>query len=557
LISFLNSILDFKDEKTDMDTLIHTKQKLDIIEIIQSIADFKRYDMKLKKLPIGIQTFKDIREEDYLYIDKTLDAYKLINTYKYAFLSRPRRFGKSLFLDTLRNIFEGKKELFEGLYIYDKWDWDVKYPVIKISWDGKNRSLEDLKDKTAKFFLDNQRKLGIECESENHVICFEELIQKTSQKYNQKVVILIDEYDKPILDVIEDIEQAKEHREFIKGLYSVIKGCDEYVKFAFLTGVSKFSKSSIFSGLNMLTDISLTPKYGNICGYTQKDIESTFKPYLDGVDMERFKNFYNGYNFLKDPVYNPFDTLLFISQDFKYSNYWFATGTPTFLIKLIQKNNYFIPNLSNLVVDEKLLDSFDVENIDLEVILYQSGYLTIDKMIEKRNRIEYRLKIPNEEVRSSFNDIVIDYLTNQKVEKLHHQDKLYDTLAEGNLEEFKNSLIALFASIPYNNYVKNTIPSYEGYYASVIYTYLSSLGITIIAEDVTNKGRIDLTLFIEDKIYILEFKVDGEKGEALKQIEEKNYAQKYLNQSIEIYLVGIEFDSEEKNLSHFEWKKNY
>ncbi len=511
--------------------------------------------MSLKKLPIGIQTFKDIIEEDYLYIDKTPEAYELISSYKYAFLSRPRRFGKSLFLDTLRNIFEGKKELFKGLYIYDKWDWEVKYPVIKISWDGKNRSLDDLKDKTAKFLLDNQRKLGIECESTNQIICFEELIQKASQKYNQKVVILIDEYDKPILDVIEDVEQAKEHREFIKGLYSVIKGCDEYVKFAFLTGVSKFSKSSIFSGLNMLEDISLTPKFGNICGYTQEDIETTFKPYLVGVDMERFKNFYNGYNFLKDDIYNPFDTLKFIKNDFKYSNYWFSSGTPTFLIKLIKEKNYFLPNLSNLIVDEKLLDSFDVENLDLEVILYQSGYLTIDEMIEEDWGIEYKLKLPNKEVKTSLNDIIIKYLTDNNNSR-EFKSPILKSLKNAILEEFKNTLISLFASIPYNNYVKNRIPSYEGYYASVIYSYLASLGIEIVAEDVTNRGRIDLTLFIEDKIYILEFKVDGLKGEALKQIQEKNYAQKYTQKNKEIYLVGIEFDSSEKNLSNFEWEKN-
>jgi hypothetical protein len=514
----------------------------------------------LKKLPIGIQTFSEIITKDYLYIDKTDIAYNLIDSYKYAFLSRPRRFGKSLFLDTLQNIFEGNKELFKGLAIYDKWDFDITYPVIKISWDGKNRSLEDLKLNTINFIKNNQERLGIECEApKEHPTCFNELIRKTHQKYNQKVVILIDEYDKPILDMVDNIEQAKEHREFIKGLYSVIKGNDAYIEFAFLTGVSKFSKSSIFSGLNMLTDISLDEEYGNICGYTQNDIETTFLPYLQSVDLQRFKNFYNGYNFLKDDIYNPFDTLLFISKKFKYKNYWFETGSPTFLMKLIKDNNYFIPNLSNLTVDERLLDSFDIENIDLEVILYQSGYLTIDKMIEEEmgfaTQIKYLLKIPNIEVKISLHNYILDSILKQNSQlKQKSQMSIYKALANAKLDVLKETLISLFASIPYNNYTKNDMAHFEGFYATVIYTYFASLGIKIIGEDVTNHGRIDLTMFVEDKIYIVEFKMKDNKTDALTQIKEKNYAQKYISQKKEIYIVGMEFDEDEKNLSCFEYE---
>jgi len=515
--------------------------------------------MHLKKLPIGIQTFSEIRKKDYLYIDKTDIAYTLIDSYKYSFLSRPRRFGKSLFLDTLRNIFEGNKELFEGLAIYDKWDWDVKYPVIKISWDGRNRSIEDLKENTRSFIRDNQRRLDIVCDEPlDNPTCLKELIQKAYEKYNQQVVVLIDEYDKPILDVIEDIEQAKEHREIIKRLYSVIKSNDEYIRFAFLTGVSKFSKASIFSGLNMLTDISLDEDYGNICGYTQNDIETSFLPYLDGVDMDRMKNYYNGYNFLKDPVYNPFDTLQFIDNDFKYKNYWFNTGTPTYLIKLIKENNYYLPNLLDLTVGEELLDSFDVENIKLEVILYQAGYLTIDEIQtnEFLDMIEYKLKVPNKEVQLSLNNFILEFLYNQQ-----HINKtkvsIYQALQTAKLDNLKETLISLFASIPHYNYTNNDIQNYEGFYASILYTYFASLGIKIIGEDVTNLGRIDMTLFIEDKIYILEFKVDAKEGEALQQIKDKNYAQKYLSYQKEIYLVGIEFSKEMRNIVNFEIVKYY
>jgi len=249
------------------------------------------------KLPIGIQTFSEIRKENYIYVDKTKEALEIINNYKYVFLSRPRRFGKSLFLDTLKNIFEGNKELFKGLYIYDKWDFNIKYPVIKISWDGKLRSIKDLENILLTILNENQEKLGIKCESKNATICFRELIIKASKRYNQRVVVLIDEYDKPILDVIEDINKAKEHREYIKGLYSVLKGVDEYIKFVFLTGVSKFSKASIFSGLNILEDISLFKEFGNICGYTHYELKENFKEYLDGVDLEKIKKWYNGYFF--------------------------------------------------------------------------------------------------------------------------------------------------------------------------------------------------------------------------------------------------------------------
>src|SRR5574344_655871 len=366
--------------------------------------------MQLKKLPIGIQTFSEIREDDYVYVDKTDIAYSLIDSYKYVFLSRPRRFGKSLFLDTLRNIFEAKKEHFKGLAIEDKWDWETSYPVIHINFaKGKIESRTELDEAIIRTLRNNQEKLGIECEEKRSVAgCFEELIKKAYKKYNQKVVILVDEYDKPILDNIENTQVAESVRDGLINFYSVIKGSDEFLRFAFLTGVSKFTKTSIFSGLNNLVDISLDKEFGDICGYSQNDVETTFKPYLDGVDMSELKSWYNGYNFLGSDMYNPFDILLFISKKHKYQNYWFETGTPTFLIELIKKNNYFLPALTNLKVDEKLLSSFDINNLDFEVILYQSGYLTIDKVETSIfGSPEYLLKIPNKEVKRSLSDIII------------------------------------------------------------------------------------------------------------------------------------------------------
>jgi len=514
--------------------------------------------MQLKKLPIGIQTFSEIREEDYVYIDKTDIALEMLESYKYVFLSRPRRFGKSLFLDTLRNIFEGNKGHFKGLAIEDKWDWSVSYPVININFaKGKIESRIQLDETIIRTLKNNQEILGIECGEKNSVAgCFEELIKKSYQKYNQKVVILVDEYDKPILDNITNPDVAKEIRDGLINFYSVIKGNDEFLRFAFLTGVSKFTKTSIFSGLNNIEDISLSRKFSDICGYTQNDIETTFKPYLEGVDMVKLKSWYNGYNFLGSDMYNPFDILKFIRNDFIYSNYWFESGTPTFLLKLIEKNNYFLPNLANIKVDEKILDSFDIENLDLEVILYQSGYLTIDKVIQRpRGGLLYHLKVPNKEVKQSLSDHIIDFMASSNTTKrIVIQDNIYDALDNADMNQFESSISSMFALIPHQNYTNNKIAKYEGFYASVIFIYLQSLGFQIIGEDSKSEGRIDLTIITDKNIYIIEFKIDG-KGDALQQIKDNNYALGYTNQNKEIYLVGIDFDTSKRNVSKFEWEK--
>lgn len=510
----------------------------------------------MQKLPIGIQTFSEIREEKYLYVDKTDLALRLVETGKYYFLSRPRRFGKSLFVSTLQALFEGRQELFEGLYVYDRWDWEVKYPVIIISFSGVARNVARMEQDIHNILKSNQKRLGVDCEDTNNIGgCFRELIEKCYEKFQQKVVILVDEYDKLILDNLDQVEMATEAREILKDLYATIKGSDEFIKFSFLTGVSKFAKVSIFSGLNNLEDITLSSDYATICGYTQNDLDTTFAKHLEGVDKNEVRVWYNGYNFLGKKTYNPFDILLFIKNGFKFNNYWFATGTPTFLIKLIQKQNYYIPLLENLRVHGSLIDSFNIEDIRIEPVLFQAGYLTIKEVREaRRGGSEYLLGVPNKEVNLSFNDLLIDYLTNQSVEKLSYQDSLYVALEKKNFSNFEEVLRSLFASIPYNNYVNNTISSYEGYFASVIYAYLASLGLDITAEDVTSNGRIDLTIKLGDNIFILEFKVDG-KEKALEQIKQKNYQQKYLNKGKAIFLIGIDFNSEEKNISGFEWEQ--
>ncbi len=504
----------------------------------------------MRKLPIGIQTFSKIREEDYLYIDKTKEALNLIGDYDYIFLSRPRRFGKSLFLDTLQNIFESSRELFKELYIYDKWDWSIKYPVIKISWGGDFKTLQSTKETAMLLLKENQQRLNIECEIQSPTGCFRELIQKCYEKYNQKVVVLIDEYDKPILDNLDNIDRAKENRDFLRGIYIQLKESDRYIKFAFLTGISKFSKASIFSGLNNLVDISLMPKYGNICGYTHENLENEFIEYSRDFDLERVREWYNGYYFLKDRIYNPFDILRLFDSGV-YKNYWWESGQSYSLIEMLKRGDYYIPELENLVVSDDLLNSFEIESLKLEVLLYQAGYLTIkEKFIDFDETTSYKLTVPNKEVQISLNKLIIEYLTN-KIDNEKRRE-IFLSLKEADLDEFKAQLESLFASIAYNNYVKNTISSFEGYYASVVYAYLASLGVKTVAEDVTNRGRVDMTLFIDDKIYIIEFKVDS-KG-ALEQIKNRGYHKKYIDKNRELYLIGIEFDSTEKNISGFEWE---
>jgi hypothetical protein len=506
----------------------------------------------MKKLPIGISTLREIINENYVYIDKTETALNLIESGKYYFLSRPRRFGKSLFLDTLKEIFYGNKELFKDLYIYDKYSFE-KHPVINISFgSGKIKTKENLNQRISEIFQNNLREIGLDLELKKSIAGnFEDIIYQAYKKYGKRVVILVDEYDKPILDNIEDKEVAKEIRDELKGFYSVIKGADEYLKFVFLTGVSKFSKVSLFSGLNNLNDITLNPNFSIICGYTQSELEESFRQHLKGQDLDKIRQWYNGYRWLGESVYNPFDILLFINNNFDFKNYWFSTATPTFLLKLIEQNNYFIPDFENIILDETMLGSFDVDNINLETLMWQTGYLTIDRVENLLNIKEYYMKIPNLEVEISLMSEISEFLT-KSVESKKHSNNMLRALLKKDMKNFETSLISLYASIANNNFTNNKMYQYEGYYVSVFYSYIKALGLDIKNEDPSNKGRIDITINLPETIYIIEFKTDG--GGALKQIKEKKYHQKYVDSEKQIMLIGIEFDKNEKNISKIEYE---
>ncbi|MBU0993953.1 MAG: ATP-binding protein [Proteobacteria bacterium] len=510
----------------------------------------------MKKLPIGISTFSEIIQNNYYYVDKTPLVYQLATEGKYYFLSRPRRFGKSLLVDTIKEAFSGNEKLFEGLYLEKNWDWSKNNPVINISFGaGVIQDRETLDKRLYNFLRQHAEKHKLNLEYDTIPDRFAELIRLLYEKYNQRIVILIDEYDKPILDNITDSKTAANIREGLKNFYSVIKDSDAYIKFCLLTGVSKFSKVNLFSGLNNLTDISLDFRYGDICGYTEKELKDVFGERLADLDLNEIRKWYNGYNFLGSPIYNPYATLLYFDKKM-VGNYWFESATPTFLLKLLKKKQYFIPDFESLQARENVLGSFDLENLLVETLLFQTGYLTI-KAIEKVGpRQVYTLSYPNMEVKLSLLDYLLDFYVKDINEKNTAQTALYKALEKGDLLLIKKIFFSLFASIPHDWYRNNDLEKYEGYYASVVYACLASLGFDLVPEDTTNHGKIDLTLHTEDKTYIFEFKVTElvkEKSNALEQIKLKKYHEKYMDQSKPIYRIGIDFSKKERNITHFEW----
>jgi hypothetical protein len=510
-------------------------------------------------LPIGIQSFAKLREEGCYYVDKTPYALRLIREGSHYFLSRPRRFGKSLFLDTLKELFEGNRPLFGGLHADDHWDWTRRFPVIRISFGGGvPRSRADLAMRVQEILRTNRETLGLprpadwpEADTAGNL---SHLIRQAHQASGQRVVVLIDEYDKPILDNISDSAVATDMREGLKDLYSVLKDADEYLKFVFLTGVSKFSKVSLFSGLNNLQDITLMPDYSAICGYTDTDVDTVFAPELPALDREEVRRWYNGYNWLGESVYNPFDLLL-LFRNRKFKPYWFETGTPTFLIQLLAERRFFTPNLSQVVAHEKLLSTFDVGNIPPEALLFQTGYLTIrDSREPLLGNWVYTLGYPNREVESSLNMALLTGYGLSEQHALTTRLALIELLQTRNLAGMESLFHALFAGIPHDWYRKNQLASFEGYYASIFYSYFAALGLDIRLEDTTNHGRIDMAVLFNGEVLLFEFKVVelAPQGRALQQIKDKGYADKYRARGEPIHLIGVEFSRDSRNVVGFD-----
>lgn len=504
-----------------------------------------------RKLPIGIQTFREIREEGYYYIDKTPFVVKLAEGGKYYFLSRPRRFGKSLFLDTLACAFAGRRELFTGLYLEAHWDWGKTYPVIRFSFAGGIlASRSELDRNLLKQIKDNARVLGVTCDEPAEVAsCLSDLIVRAAEKHGERAVVLVDEYDKPILDNLESPEIALEMREGLKNVYSVLKARDAELKFVFLTGVSKFSKVSIFSGLNNLYDITLDKDFATICGYTDEDVDTVFAPELEGLDREEIRRWYNGYCWDGPAVYNPFDLLLLFRMR-EFRAHWFETGTPTFLVKWLKERGFYTPRLEKLYGTEALLSAFDVGAIEPEAMLWQTGYLTLRSSSRFAGVTEYELGVPNLEVRSALNQALLAAWHPAGYGALRGIGELLQMLDTGDIEGLRAHFERLYAAIPHDWYRKNPIAQYEGYWASVFYSHIAALGLDIVAEDVSSEGRCDLAIRQGRRVWLVEFKlVENEaSGEALAQIKARNYAAEYKKPGIEVIELGIEFSMAKRQI---------
>ncbi len=503
----------------------------------------------MKRLPIGISSFEKIRTGGYYYVDKTSFVKKLVEGGEYYFLSRPRRFGKSLFVDTLRCAFEGKKELFEGLYLEKKWNWGEKYPVVRFSFDGgKVENKEEMKRYIKSIIKFWSKNYEVEIEEELYYSMLSELIYKINKKTGKKVVLLIDEYDKPILDNIEKSGIAEEIREVLKGFYQTIKGLDQYLRFVFITGISKFAKVSLFSGLNQLRDISLSKEYGDICGYTERELEEVFGEIIESEkELLEIREWYNGYWWLGSKIYNPFDVLLYF-QERKKSSYWYETGNPEVLIKLIREKKYEMPNVE-LMMSEEDLNRVDVEKISIEALMFQTGYLTIDKVKEEYDRNFYKLRYPNKEVQISFNENVLREFVREWRGEDSEINPIRKALENVDLEEIEYMINRLLENIPYDLYGSD-----EKSIKSFLYVYLYSTGFECNAELHTKLGRIDIMVRTPNrKIYIFEVKVGKDEEKAIEQIRDREYYGKYALEG-EVIICGMNFDMKKRKMN-YRWEK--
>ena len=508
-----------------------------------------------RRLPIGMQTFSELRERDCYYVDKTAYIASLLDEGKHFFLSRPRRFGKSLFLDTLKELFEGNERLFEGLHIHGAWDWSVRYPVLRLSFGGGSyRKPGDVEASLMDQLAAAERRVGAVSDYATAAGRFGYLLETLHRNAGQPVAVLVDEYDKPMLDSLDTPEVARANRDFLRGFYAVIKDLDAHVRFTFVTGVSKFSKVSLFSGLNNLTDLTMDPRYSAICGYVDADLDTVFAPELAGLDRDEIREWYNGYSWRGvERVYNPYDILLlFRSREFKA--HWFETGSPTFLVEMLFERRVGSVVLEDMIGSDDLLSKFDVDDIATEALLFQTGYLTIAEERSLGGKILYRLDYPNREVKQGLNEHLLRAMGPDPSRQGAHDIRLYELLSATDFPGLEVLFRAFFAGIPYEWYTNNDIAKYESYYASVFYSWFAALGLDTTVEDSSSPGRLDMALRFNGNIYLFEFKVveAAEEGAAMAQLKAKRYADKYRGLNQPIHLVAVEFSREARNLVSFD-----
>lgn len=511
----------------------------------------------LKPVQASSYTFRSIIEGGYLYVDKTKYLYEMVRGgIGIYFLARPRRFGKSLTISTLEEIFLGNKALFKGLWLYESdYAWQ-QHPIIRIDFSRlQAKSAEDLESRIVRHLQRIARDHGVTLEDGPFDVMWDDLIVGLAAE--KKVVVLVDEYDKPILDNIDNLEEAIRIRDVLKRFYTVLKALDQYIRFVFITGISKFSKVGVFSGLNNLNDISMSPLFATALGITEEEIRCDLWGHVallaekEGVSndalLKKLRLWYDGFRFVEDApnVYNPFSTLqLFALQ--RFSNYWFDTGTPSFLIKLLKLNRYSIEELQATHVRELAFSTYEVENLSIIPLLFQTGYLTIKDYDPQRQL--YTLSYPNREVEDAFLTWLLSAY-NERERSLNENFlwQMIGALEANNLKEFFTILNVFFANIPYTIQLQD-----EKYYQSLFFLIFKLIGLRTEAEVATNQGRIDCVVETAQRIFLFEFKLNKRADEALTQIKARDYYQKYRRKGKALTLIGANFDSEQRNVN--EWK---
>ena len=465
--------------------------------------------MTRQSLPIGIQDFATIRSEGFYYVDKTPLIRQLVSAGRHYFLSRPRRFGKSLLVDTLKALFTGQETLFRGLDIHDHWDWSVTHPALRLSFDRKYDGPEDIERNLANQLGLIEHAVGLDPPNpaEAPPERLRTLLYHLHGRSGRQVVVLVDEYDKPILDGLPDLDRARANRDYLRGIYGIIKGSAAHVRFVFVTGVSMFSKVSLFSDMNNLKDISLDPRFATICGYTDTDIDTVFAPELDGLDRDEIRRWYNGYNWRGTArLYNPFDVLLLLDNR-EFEPYWFETGSPTFLFETLKTRSLSPLELEGRIIDRSRVSKFEIEHISAEALLFQTGYLTITEEIRKGHRTLFRLDSPNQEVSLSLNDELLAYLSPQNRVPSEAAATLQSRLEANDFEGFAETLKAYLASIPYQWHATGDLARYEAWSASLLQMCFRAIGVEVRAEEATSHGGADMVVETGGQVFILEFKM--------------------------------------------------
>jgi len=519
-------------------------------------------------LPVGIQDFPNIRERGFVYVDKTARIHELLTGSGQAFfLSRPRRFGKSLLCSTLGAIFEGRRELFGEIagrpaLAIDGLDWEwKKHPVIRLDLNAGNykNGIKTLHSTLYAEMREVAKIYGVKLDQpDSPASQFKNLIAEACEKTDEKAVVIIDEYDKPLTNTLDKRDVHIELRDELKGFYDVLKSCDTHLRFLFLTGVSKFSQVSVFSALNQLSDMTLDPRYADICGLTQEELEANFGPEIDGVlestgrsreeYIDKMRRFYNGYRFSRKPltVYNPFGLLNHFDNGGYFQPYWYRTGTPTLLTDLINDRRIDFTKLNNMQVGYEDFDSFDIESLALEPLLYQTGYLTITDYDENQERC-FTLDYPNLEVRNAFaKSLATRCLKTQSPESTALSDRLTTALKGGDVDAAMDAVKLFMTKIPYDLFQKR-----ENFFQSVIYVVFAMLGLECRTEERIATGRIDMVVETRGFVYCFEFKLDGTAEAALAQIDSKEYAIPWTGRGKKVFKVGVNFDFEKKNIG--EW----